>query len=111
MRKIRSGKTTFFVANQDSIDALSEHEIKALAEETEVLVERNKSLAAEIKAASAGVLLFQPTLCPRASVGNNEGGRERRLHICVLFLRLLLSFRRTRTNQEHTYRRRARNTD
>jgi len=55
MRKIFSGKATFFVSNQDNLDALPEHKVKALAEETETLAERNKALGAEVKAASAGV--------------------------------------------------------
>ncbi|KAH9970616.1 TBPIP-domain-containing protein [Lactifluus volemus] len=47
------GKATFFVANQNSVDALPEHKVKALAEETEALTESNKALTAEVKAASA----------------------------------------------------------
>jgi len=46
-----------FVSRQDNLDALPEHKVKALAEETETLAERNKALAAEVKAASAGVCL------------------------------------------------------
>jgi phage tail protein X len=69
MRKIRPGKTTFFVANQDHIDALSEHKVKALAEETEALVERNKTLAAETKAASAGVCVCLCALPPSLALG------------------------------------------
>ncbi len=49
-----SGKATLFVANQNSVDALPENAINALADETDALVESNKALAAEIKAASAG---------------------------------------------------------
>jgi 26S proteasome regulatory subunit (ATPase 3-interacting protein) len=55
-----SGKATFFVANQGNLDALPEQKVKNLADETEALNERNKALAAEIKAASAG------TVCVRA---------------------------------------------
>ncbi|KAI9456843.1 TBPIP-domain-containing protein [Lactarius psammicola] len=47
------GKATLFVANQNTIDALPEHTIKTLADETDALVESNKALVAEIKAASA----------------------------------------------------------
>ncbi|KAI0245797.1 TBPIP-domain-containing protein [Lactifluus subvellereus] len=46
-------KATFFVADQNSLDALPEHKVKALAEETGALTESSKALAAEIKAASA----------------------------------------------------------
>jgi hypothetical protein len=53
--RIQSGKATFFVANQNSADALPEHKVKALAEETEALTEGNRALTAEVKAASAGV--------------------------------------------------------
>jgi len=74
MRKIHSGKATFFVANQDTLDALPEQKIKALAEETEALIERNKTLGAEIKAASAGACLF---LSP---VRNEEGRAAKRIY-------------------------------
>ncbi|KAH9173724.1 TBPIP-domain-containing protein [Lactarius sanguifluus] len=47
------GKATLFVANQNAVDALPEHTIKALADETDALVESNKALAGEIKTASA----------------------------------------------------------
>ncbi|KAH9051926.1 TBPIP-domain-containing protein [Lactarius vividus] len=47
------GKATLFVANQNTVDALPEHAIKALADETDALVESNKALTAEIKTASA----------------------------------------------------------
>jgi hypothetical protein len=57
---MRSGKATFFVANQGNLDALPERRVKDLADETEALNERNKALAAEIKAASTG------TICVRA---------------------------------------------
>jgi hypothetical protein len=66
--QLLSGKTTFFVANQDNIDALPDHKVKALAEDTEALVERNKALTAEVKAASAGVCMLV-SLC----VGSDEG--------------------------------------
>lgn len=56
--RIQSGKATFFVTNQNSLDALPEHKVKALAEETEALIESNKALTAEVKAASAGVCLL-----------------------------------------------------
>ncbi|KAH8991246.1 TBPIP-domain-containing protein [Lactarius akahatsu] len=49
-----SGKATLFVANQNTLDALPEHTIKALADETDTLVESNKVLAGELKTASAG---------------------------------------------------------
>jgi len=68
MRKILSGKATFFVSNQDNLDALPEHKVKALAEETETLAGRNKALAVEVKATSAGVCV--PCPCP---VRSNEG--------------------------------------
>ncbi len=70
MRKIRSGKATFFVANQDTLDALPEQKIKALAEETEALTERNKTLGAEIKAASAGACVISSFPCSK-----RRGGR------------------------------------
>jgi hypothetical protein len=54
-RKILSGKATFFVSNQDNLDALPEHKVKGLEEETETLAEHNKAQAAEVKAASAGM--------------------------------------------------------
>jgi len=44
------------VSNQENIDALPEHKVKELADETEALNERHKVLAAEIKAASAGTI-------------------------------------------------------
>ncbi|KAN0130517.1 Tat binding protein 1(TBP-1)-interacting protein (TBPIP) domain containing protein [Lactarius tabidus] len=47
------GKATLFVANQNTLGALPEPTIKALADETDSLLESNKALAAEIKAASA----------------------------------------------------------
>ena len=49
-----TGKATLFVANQDTLDAQPEQTIKALADETDSSLERNKTLATEIKAASAG---------------------------------------------------------
>ena len=51
-----TGKATLFVANQNKLDALPEKMIKALADETDSLLESNKTLAAEIKVASAGDL-------------------------------------------------------
>ena len=69
MRKIRSGKATFFVANQDTLDALPEQKIKALAEETEALTERNKTLGAEIKAASAGACVVSFFPCSKRRRG------------------------------------------
>ncbi|KAH9029347.1 TBPIP-domain-containing protein [Lactarius deliciosus] len=47
------GKATLFVANQNTLDALPEHTIKALVDETDALAESNKTLAGEIKTASA----------------------------------------------------------
>jgi len=61
MRKILSGKATLFVSNQDNLDALPEHKVKALAGETETLAERNKALAAEVKAASAELTRIKST--------------------------------------------------
>lgn len=58
MRETLPGKATLFVANQGNLDALSDHKVKALAKETETLAERNKALAAEIKAASAGACVL-----------------------------------------------------
>jgi len=87
MREIRPGKTTFFVANQDNIDALSEHKVKALAEETEALAERNKTLATEIKAASAGVCACSCALPPSLALRlcwKRRGAPRRRLHIYML---------------------------
>jgi hypothetical protein len=52
----RAGKATLFVANQNTLGALPEPTIKALADETDSLLESNKALAAEIKAASAGTV-------------------------------------------------------
>ncbi|KAH9957120.1 TBPIP-domain-containing protein [Russula dissimulans] len=54
-------KATFFVANQDNLDALSEDKVKALARETEALTEHNKALVAEIKAASAELARIKST--------------------------------------------------
>ena len=50
LRMLNLRKATLFVANQNTLDALP---IKALADETDLLLERTKTLAAEIKAASA----------------------------------------------------------
>ena len=44
------------VANQNTLDALPEKMTKALADETDSLLESNKAIAAEIKAASASDL-------------------------------------------------------
>jgi hypothetical protein len=49
-----SGKATLFVANQNTLDALPEPTIKALTDETDALLESNKALTTEIKAASTG---------------------------------------------------------
>jgi len=67
MRELWSGKATFFVSNQGNLDALSEDKVKALAEETEALTERNKALVAEIKAASAGTCVVCVCTLPRCS--------------------------------------------
>lgn len=48
------GKTTFFVANQAKIDALSPDQIHASEEELKLLDEENKALAAQIKTATTG---------------------------------------------------------
>ena len=70
-RKILSGKATFFVSNQDNLDALPEHKVKSLEEQTETLAERNKALAAEVKAALAGVCALPlPLPCSK-----QRGGR------------------------------------
>ncbi|KAH9992228.1 TBPIP-domain-containing protein [Russula compacta] len=55
------GKATLFVTNQNNLEALPEHEVKALAETTEALSERNKALAAEVKAASAELARIKST--------------------------------------------------
>lgn len=47
------GKATLFVANQNTLAALPDQTIKALADETDLLLESHKTLAAGIKAASA----------------------------------------------------------
>ncbi|KAI0289740.1 TBPIP-domain-containing protein [Russula brevipes] len=55
------GKNTFFVANQGNLDALPDHKITALVEEAEALVERNKALGAQVKAASAELVRIRST--------------------------------------------------
>ncbi|KAI0058767.1 TBPIP-domain-containing protein [Artomyces pyxidatus] len=55
------GKTTFFVANQNSIEALPEEKIKSLADESESIEEGNKLFAAEAKAASAELAKIKGT--------------------------------------------------
>ncbi|KAI0260423.1 TBPIP-domain-containing protein [Gloeopeniophorella convolvens] len=47
------GKTTFFVAKQNNLDTLPDDKIKALTAEVEALNETNKTIAAEVKTASA----------------------------------------------------------
>ncbi|KAF8261502.1 TBPIP-domain-containing protein [Lactarius quietus] len=47
------GKATLFVANQNTLGALPEPTIKALADETDSLLECNKALTAAMKAASS----------------------------------------------------------
>jgi hypothetical protein len=59
------GKATLFVANQNTLDALPEHTIKALSDETDALLEGTKALTAEIKTASAGGATITPP--PHAS--------------------------------------------
>lgn len=49
-----SGKTTFFVANQAKIDALSPDQIHTSEEELKLLDEENKAFAAQIKTATTG---------------------------------------------------------
>jgi hypothetical protein len=51
-------KSHIFVANRGNLNALLEHKVKEFADETEALNERNKALAREIKASSAGTIYF-----------------------------------------------------
>lgn len=52
--RVFPGKTTFFVANQAKIDALSPDQISASEEELKKLDEENKALAAQIKTTTTG---------------------------------------------------------
>ncbi|KAI0298034.1 TBPIP-domain-containing protein [Multifurca ochricompacta] len=54
-------KSTFFVANQSDCDVLPENKVKVLAEETDALLESNKTLTAEIKTASAELARIKST--------------------------------------------------
>ena len=56
-----TGKTTFFVANQDSIDAVPSDKLAALEADCGALEDANKALAAQLKTLSAGA-------CVRACV-------------------------------------------
>jgi 26S proteasome regulatory subunit, ATPase 3, interacting protein len=73
---IQPAKATFFVANQNTLDALPEHKVKALSEGTEALIESNKALTAEVKAASAGVY-------PRPAGGKRGGGGVKLGGVCA----------------------------
>jgi len=55
------GKTTFFVANQAKIDALSPDQISASEEELKKLDEENKALAAQIKTTTAELAKIKNT--------------------------------------------------
>ena len=73
-----------FVANQNTLDALPEKIIKALADETDSLLENNKAIAAEIKGASASDLrnsdrrrLAHETANACGIVGEDEGSADR----------------------------------
>lgn len=70
---MRPGKATLFVANQGNLDALPEQKFKDLAGETEALNERNKALAAELKAASAGMFTRAPCPSPARDVEEERG--------------------------------------
>lgn len=50
----RTGKTTFFVANQSKLDCLPAEEIAALETELTAVEEENKTLTMELRNASAG---------------------------------------------------------
>ena len=76
---MRLGKATLFVANQGILDALPEHKFKDLAAETEAVNERNKALAAEIKAASTGMFARARTPCPARDV--KRGVQRHIVHI------------------------------
>ena len=54
------GKTTFFVANQANLEDMPAEKLKALEAEHKSLEESNKTLAAQLKAASAGTFLRVP---------------------------------------------------
>ncbi|ETW83465.1 hypothetical protein HETIRDRAFT_383528, partial [Heterobasidion irregulare TC 32-1] len=49
------GKTTFFVANQDSVDAVPSSKLAALEADCGALEDANKALAAQLKTLSAGL--------------------------------------------------------
>ena len=51
-----SGKTTFFVANQNSIDAMPDDKVSALEGEIKALEEDNKVLVTGVRSSTAGIL-------------------------------------------------------
>ncbi|KAA1476266.1 TBPIP-domain-containing protein [Dentipellis sp. KUC8613] len=55
------GKTTFFVANQSTVDTMPDGKISELEAEAKTLDEGNKALAAEIKAAAAELSKLKST--------------------------------------------------
>ena len=76
--QILLGKATLFVANQGNFDALPEQKFKDLAGEIEALNERNKELAAEVKATSAGMSAHTSALsCTRHQRRGAEANTRR----------------------------------
>ena len=49
-----TGKTTFFVANQDKLDDVSAEKLAALEKEHTLIEDENKTLAADVRTLSTG---------------------------------------------------------
>lgn len=81
MRYVTLGKVTVFVANQNSMNALPDAECEALDKAAKTLAENNKALAADVKAASAGLFCPVPSRIydtpPRLIVFRVGKGEER----------------------------------